>query len=378
MHVLILPSEYPTSDHKLGGIFTFEQEQYLKKKNKLGVIYVYLFSLKKIFSSLFFKILSSENKTKRKFVFYFPRIPYFKLINYYLHYLFFLISFKEYIKKYGKPDLIHVHFSEFSILTAYKIKQEYKIPYILTEHSTDFLDGKYQKNYKKNSYIYKKIKIALINAKKIICVSSILKKTIKNYFKIREEKLVVIPNLSLNIDYKSKKKTNDLIFVGSLDKRKNPMLLLKVFEKIYLKKLRMIIIGEGELRKEINDYILEKKLNKFVKILSNIKRNNVLKMIGDSKILVLPSSYETFGVVVIEAYSMGVPVVMTDSLGVRDLNNNNCCIMLKRNNIKDLAKAIYRILNNYKKFKHKKIVDFYNKNYSPAVVINKIETLYKS
>jgi len=73
MHILILPSEYPTSDHKLGGIFTFEQEKYLKRKNKLGVIYIYLFSLKKIFSSLFFKILSSEKKNKQKFFFYFPK-----------------------------------------------------------------------------------------------------------------------------------------------------------------------------------------------------------------------------------------------------------------------------------------------------------------
>ena len=62
MHILLLPSEYPTNDHKLGGIFTFEQEKYLKKNNKIGVIYIYLFSLKKFFSSLFLKIFYFKKK----------------------------------------------------------------------------------------------------------------------------------------------------------------------------------------------------------------------------------------------------------------------------------------------------------------------------
>ena len=81
---------------------------------------------------------------KKKYIFYFPRLPFFKLINYQVHYLFFLFAFKKYIKIHGIPDLLYVHFTEFSIITAYKLKK-YNIPYILTEHSTDFLDGKHEK-----------------------------------------------------------------------------------------------------------------------------------------------------------------------------------------------------------------------------------------
>ena len=46
MHILLVPSEYPTQDHKLGGIFIEEQKNYLKKYNKIGVLYIYLFSIK--------------------------------------------------------------------------------------------------------------------------------------------------------------------------------------------------------------------------------------------------------------------------------------------------------------------------------------------
>ena len=99
MHILLVPSEYPTSDHKLGGIFTYEQEKFLSKENKLGVIYIYLFSINKIFSSLLFKCLRLQKESKKKFILYFPRVPFLKLINYQIHYLFFLYVFKKYIKK---------------------------------------------------------------------------------------------------------------------------------------------------------------------------------------------------------------------------------------------------------------------------------------
>ena len=165
MHVLLVPSEYPTNDHKLGGIFTQEQEKYLSKNHKLGVIYIYLFSVKKIFSTLFFKIFSSEKIKKNKMFLYFPRIPYFKLINYNIHYFLFLKVFKQYIYENGKPDLLHVHFSEFSIWTAYKIKKS-NIPYILTEHSTDFLMVNTYVDIKKSN-VYQKIHLSLKNTKKL-------------------------------------------------------------------------------------------------------------------------------------------------------------------------------------------------------------------
>ena len=140
----------------------------------------------------------------------------------------------------------------------------------------------------------------------------------------------------------------------------------------------MKIIGDGVLSKKIKDYVTSNKLDKSIKVLKNLSRKLVLKMIGNSKVLVLPSNFETFGVVIIEAYSMGIPVIMTDSLGVRDLYNKNCSIIIKNKTTKLLASTIQNTLRNYRKYDSQKIISFYNKNFSPDVVINKIENLYRS
>jgi L-malate glycosyltransferase len=377
MHILLVPSEYPTKDHKLGGIFTMEQQMYLKKNNSIGLIYIYLFSIRKILTSLFFKIFTCE-KNYRNFIFYFPRVPYFKNINYKIHYFFFLIYFKKYIKIYGKPDLLHIHFSEFSIWTAYKIKQKYKIPYIVTEHSTDFLDGKYERNYPKNSKVFLNISKAFRSSKKVICVSSILKKKVKKYFKLKKNLVIVIPNLSISIKFKKYKQKNSIIFVGSFEERKNPLLLLKSFKKIYKKNLKLNLVGNGPLKSKIDSFVKNNDLQKNVKIFTTLNRKNVLKLINQSSILVLPSNFETFGVVVIEAYSMGVPVVMTDSLGVRDLYNSNCSLLIKKNSPTALIKAILKILGNKKKYKPNKIINFYKKKFSPEIVTKKIQLVYNS
>ena len=298
MHILLVPSEYPTSDHKLGGIFTKEQENYLSNHHKIGVIYIYLFSIKKLLSNLFYKILTYKIENRLS-IYYFPRLPYLKYLNYVIHYFFFKKLFKKYIRKNGTPDLIHVHFSEFAIWTAYKIKQKYNIPYVVTEHSTDFLDGTYEKNYPKSSKIYNKVCLSLKNAKKIICVSSILKKKIQNFYKIKESKLTIIPNLSFEINLRKIKKLYDIIFVGSFDERKNPMLLLEAFKLVYANKLKMIMIGEGPLKSKIDNFIEINELKKNVKVFPALSKRRVLNYINKSKILALPSNFETFGIVVI-------------------------------------------------------------------------------
>ena len=380
MHILHLPSEYPTVDHKLGGIFTKELISQYPKKLKIGVIHIYLFSIKKIFSNLFFKIFVNYEYNKFIYRSYFVRIPYFRFINFWIYNYKIKKLLKQYFKKHGKPNLIHVHFSEFSSYAAYLIKKEFKIPYVITEHSTDFLDGRFGNRYKKNSKIYFFIKKIFQDSNYIICVSEILKKSICKTLKIDKKKIVVIPNTILEDNLqKYEKKIFDFIFVGTFEKRKNPMLILESFKGLLDKNLnlRLCLIGNGPLTKKINEYIYKNKINNYVKVFKNLTRKKVMKKIAQSKILCLSSYFETFGVVLIEAYSKGVPILITDSIGVRDVYNKKCGILLKNFTKKEFMLNMEKMIFQINNFKSKEIKKIFNQKYQSKIVINKTMELYK-
>ena len=380
MHILHLPSEFPTDDHKLGGIFTKELISHFPSDFKVRVIYIYLFSIKKIFSSLFMKILKNYEIKNSIFIKYFPRFPFVKLFNYFSYYYNFKLVFNDYLKKYGKPDLIHVHFSEFSSYAAYKIKEEFKIPYLITEHSTDFLDGKFEKNYKKNSMNFLFIKKIFLNSKNIICVSNELKKSISKISRRLKKKIMVIPNTILTINPKiNKRKKYDFIFIGTFDERKNPFLVLRAFKNLIKNNNRfnLCFVGDGPLKKDMIHYTQNNNLEKYIKFFHSLNRKDVIKKISESKILLSSSLFETFGVVLIEAYSQGVPVLITNSIGVRNVFKKECGRLLKSFSINEYSKNMLEMIYNLKQYKKKRIIKIFNKNYQPNLIIKKHIKLYK-
>ena len=91
----------------------------------------------------------------------------------------------------------------------------------------------------------------------------------------------------------------------------------------------MCFVGDGPLKKDMIHYIQNNNLEKYIKFFHNLNRKDVIKKISESKILLSSSLFETFGVVLIEAYSQGVPVLITDSIGVRNVFKKECGRLLK-------------------------------------------------
>ena len=138
-------------------------------------------------------------------------------------------------------------------------------------------------------------------------------------------------------------------------------MLLEACKIIYKKKIKIIMIGEGPLKSKMYNFNKTNGLKNYVKFLPSLDKKKIFNLINKSKILALPSNFETFGIVAIEAYSLGVPVVMTDSLGVRDLFNPKSSILVHKKNPEIFAKALKYLLINYKNFKSKQIIKYYKK-----------------
>ncbi|VVB88563.1 Trehalose synthase [uncultured archaeon] len=107
----------------------------------------------------------------------------------------------------------------------------------------------------------------------------------------------------------------DVIFVGRLIKEKNADVLIKAIgnARKTLPEIKCHIIGDGPEREKLTSLVSECGLTNNVRFFGFMDHMEVIALIKSSKALVLPSEREGFGMVVIEAYACGVPVVTVRS-----------------------------------------------------------------
>jgi len=110
---------------------------------------------------------------------------------------------------------------------------------------------------------------------------------------------------------------SDIIFVGRLIKEKNVDILLEAVNNIRknLPDIKLNIIGDGHEKERLLGIVTNKKLQKNVSFNGFMDYDDVISWIKSSKVLVLPSSREGFGMVVIESFACGVPVITVNSTG---------------------------------------------------------------
>ena len=125
-------------------------------------------------------------------------------------------------------------------------------------------------------------------------------------------------------DVRSSKKKNvdkpNLLFVGSLDERKNILFLLDAMTSRQLHDFELSIIGNGPLRSVVED-----KVGRMINIhyLGTKNNNEVKRLMSQHDILVLPSKFDGWGAVVNEALIAGMRVVCSDCCGASSLLNES-------------------------------------------------------
>jgi glycosyltransferase involved in cell wall biosynthesis len=114
--------------------------------------------------------------------------------------------------------------------------------------------------------------------------------------------------------------TSVVLYCAKLQPWKRPQDLLRAFAKLNLPNAFLVIAGEGPLRAELERETSSLGLAERVRFLGFMNQTQLPAIYTAADLLVLPSSYEAFGVVVNEAYLCGCPVVASDHVGAaRDL-----------------------------------------------------------
>ncbi|WP_054951991.1 glycosyltransferase family 4 protein [Flaviflexus massiliensis] len=108
-----------------------------------------------------------------------------------------------------------------------------------------------------------------------------------------------------------------MVTVGGLIKRKNPMMALDVTEELLRRGVnaRMIFVGEGPLREEIEKRASQGTLRGHVTLTGNLNRAGVVESLNDSHVFLGPTNGDNFFVSCAESIAQGRPVVVSDKGG---------------------------------------------------------------
>ena len=289
-----------------------------------------------------------------------------------------------------KIDVLHVHYAiphAYAAYMAKKILKEngYNIPIITTLHGTDItLVG--------NNPFYKPAVTFSINKSDIVtCVSKSLMEDTREFFGIKRE-IKVIPNF-IDIDKYAKK--HDLcqgnmlaqddekiiVHVSNFRPLKRIIDVLKIFEKINQKiNSKLIMVGDGPDKNKAKEFLRKNNLKNKVIFLG--KTNEVDEILCSSDLFLLPSEKESFGLAALEAMALKVPVISTNTGGLKDLNiNGNSGYTSDIGDIDSMAENAIKILSdtslekkyrnqafeNAKKYDIKTVIPLYEKIYDEAL-----------
>lgn len=143
-------------------------------------------------------------------------------------------------------------------------------------------------------------------------------------------------------------KTIELIFVGQLIERKGIITLLESIKSIskISNAFHLTIIGTGELQSFLKEFININELQSRVTLLGVINSENVTDYIEEADLLILPSVFDGWGMVVNEALQSHIPVLISDQCGAKELvkvDQNG--LIFQHNNVESLTQNLEKFLN---------------------------------
>jgi glycosyltransferase involved in cell wall biosynthesis len=370
MNILILTHSYPDVNHKWRGIFIQEQARALSAEHNITVVYF------KVDYSRFapFARYTSAKKTENNYTLYevtcyrsFPVITQLKYLSDTYKFL------NNEIFGRSRPDIIHSHLSYPAGFLGAIIRKRKGIPSVLTEHS--------RINMYFRSFIHKRCVIyALKNSNGVISVSNALKKELVTYCR---HEVNVIPNIVdtelFEISPSSKQKVLNIGFLGSLNNSNKGLdIFLRAASMLVDIKFSLHIGGAGSLLENYKKLAEDLGIMEHCKFYGEIPRDSISDFYLKLDVFVLPSRYETFGIVLIEAMAAGVPVISTRCGGPEDNVTPLTGLLAEKEDPEDLARAITVMAENIQSYNRKAIRDYATNTFGKSVFINRITSFYNN
>lgn len=251
-------------------------------------------------------------------------------------------------------DIIHCHFGfngkKISNLSSLGIITHSKL--VLSFHGSDLTPSKIEE--------YKTIYKPVFECFNALTVNTLFLKEIVLKINPNLKNLYILPvgfkeeYLSPYLNSPKNEELFSLVFIGRFIKLKGPLQAIKIVESLFLKGIKnccLHMVGDGELKEELQSYVQQNKLEKVVFFHGQMGQEEVFKLLASSAVFLLPGitdfesgRAETQGLVIQEAQYLKVPVVVSDVGGVKyGLLNNRSGFLINSTDIPTFVAKIEQL-----------------------------------
>ena len=198
-----------------------------------------------------------------------------------------------------------------------------RIPKIQIQCHGDFGDKDWQRFNLKNFIFSKLAGFVLRQADQIRCVGKSQSEKIIASYRIDQAKIVIAPIPTKNEDLLppwERPLTPVVAFLGRLHKERSVQVWANTAKEIYLmnKNVKFFIIGDGPERKNFENMLLEIPGVKYT-FFGKVKNEDALVLLSKSSVLLSSALFESYGMAMVEAAKIGLPIVSKSTSGALDL-----------------------------------------------------------
>lgn len=265
------------------------------------------------------------------------------------------------------PDVVHLHTPLDITLSAFDAVKKMKLPLVFTAHDYILLCRKVvllhgsgeictDENINKFCKLYRILTKKIIDNKTdvVIFPSQFISRifTEKGFFKKSKKAILPYPVQLNNIkSYKTNTDTDNqslnILYVGSLTRHKGIQILIKAVKLIKKDSIKLTIIGSGIYKNKLENLA---GTDKRITFYGKVRNEYIESCYNKSDVLVVPSVWnEVFGIVVLEAFRAGVPVIASRIGGITEIVKNKYNgFLFESGNISQLKQILENILENPK------------------------------
>lgn len=378
MHVLLLPKWYPGRNDPQLGDFLRKQALAVGIHVRMSVLHVEAITDA---GEVPLEELATTHGTWELCVRYRASVaaftPWRKMINLTRYWRAMQRGWERIVKERGTPDLLHAYILVRPVLFAWWKAQGHRLPFLISEQSSEYLDG----TYASKGPFFKAINHFLFRrAAAVTVVSAWLGDAIVEHGLCSRYEVVpnVVPGLDRSLP-EAGAPGHFLMVADLVDRTKNVSGALRALAmgRKTNPDLRLTIIGDGTDRRMLEDLTDELGLRGSVEFLGRVANTVVLDRMATIFAVIINSNVETFSVVTGEALAQGKPVIATRCGGpVAFVNDVNGLLI----DVKDdaaLAAAMLELTMNAARYDPAVIRASVSEKSTPAAVGNAFYQVYR-